>query len=317
MKWVKKGLIYKVNNHSKWMKEFSQVPTPIRIDNIYRVYFATRYYPKNDLNPISSIAYIDVDRNNLKNIVSISKNPVLNSGKSGSFDEFGQMPADIIKIDDNLHLMYYTGWSRSESVPYVTNIGLAKSIDNCKSFEKMFDGPIIGINKYDPILVNGPSIIKKGDLFHMFYSSATKWIEINGKKEVFYYIKKATSINGIDWDINNKFCLPVIIENEVQNAPRVSKVGNLYHMWFCFRNGINFRDKEDYGYKLGLATSKDLLNWVRVPESSLGISKSKKGWDSKMMCYPYMIQDNNKHILFYNGNYFGKDGFGYAEIIIK
>ena len=31
-----------------------------------------------------------------------------------------------------------------------------------------------------------------------------------------------------------------------------------------------------------------------------------------MVAYPYIIKDNNKLIMFYNGNKFGKTGIGYA-----
>ncbi|PKQ46725.1 glycoside hydrolase family protein [Confluentibacter flavum] len=317
MEWIKKGKIYNVNNHSEWMQDYAQVPTPVKFDSYYRIYFTTRHQPKKDALPISSIAYIDVDRNDLKHILRISNTPVLQLGKLGAFDEFGQMPADIIKIDETTHYMYYTGWSRSASVPYVTRIGLAISKDNCKSFQKLFDGPILGLNKYDPILVNGPSVIKKDDIYYMFYSSATKWIEHHGKKEVFYYIKRAISKNGIDWETNHDLCIDTLIDNEVQNAPRVSKVGDIYYMWFCYRKGVEFRGKPDNGYQLGLSISRDLEHWERISVSSLGISKSDFGWDSMMMCYPYMIKDLEKLLLFYNGNYFGKEGFGYAELNIK
>lgn len=227
------------------------------------------------------------------------------------------MPADIIRHDDTTWFLYYTGWTRSGSVPYVTSIGLAVSTDNCQTFTKHAQGPIIGLNKYDPILVNGPSVTKSGETYHMFYSSATKWVDYKGKKEVYYFIKHATSGNGIDWNINDKFLLPVLTEEEVQNAPRISKIGETYYLWFCYRKGLDFRSDLNSGYKLGLAVSKDLETWTRLEDNELGITKSESGWDNEMMCYPYMIQDNDALRLFYNGNYFGKNGFGYAEMKLK
>ena len=313
MEWIKKGHIFKPDGKLEWSKDYAQVPTPIILNDIYRIFFTTRHYPTENM-PVISIGYIDVDRKNPSNVLKINKSAVLTHGVFGSFDEFGQMPADIIKVGENKYYMYFTGWSRGISTPYITTIGLAVSKDNCKTFKKIFNGPILGINKFDPILVNGPSVIKVDDTFHMFYSSATKWIEIDGRKEVFYYVKKATSKNGIDWIVNNDFCIETIIDDEVQNAPRVSLVNDEYHMWFCYRKGINFRNEIDAGYRLGLATSKDLINWKRIPENSIGIKKSESGWDSEMMCYPYMICDKSKYLLFYNGNYFGKVGFGYAEL---
>jgi len=298
------------------MHSYAQVPVPIDLGDFIRIYFTTRFFPNSDLLPVSNIGYIDVDRNNPKVIFKISENPVLNLGALGSFDQFGQMPADIVKVDRETYLMYYTGWTRMADVPYKTSIGIAKSTNNCKTFKKMFEGPILSENPNDPILVNGPSIIKKGDKYYMFYSSASKWIDVNGKKEVFYYIKQAVSKNGINWVTNRDYCIKTIIPNEVQNAPRISKIGNLYYLWFCYRDAINFRTVKHAGYRLALAVSRDLVSWERIDEAKIGISYSHSGWDSEMMCYPYLFKNENKSWLFYNGNYFGETGFGYAELEI-
>jgi predicted GH43/DUF377 family glycosyl hydrolase len=317
MNWIKKGLIFCPDNENEWMKEYAQVPTSVLLGNKYRIYFTTRHYPNSDKLPVSNIGFIDVNRENPKEVISISENPVLSLGSYGSFDEFGLMPADIIKYDEKTYFMYYTGWTRMKDVPYKTQIGLAYSIDECNSFRKYSEGPIVGENIHDPILVNGPSIIKENGVFNMFYSSATKWIDYEGKKEVYYFVKHAKSENGIDWETNDKFCLNTLTSNEVQNAPRISKVGESYYLWFCYRDAIKFRKESSSGYKLGLAISKDMSNWKRIDEQRIGISKSNFGWDSEMMCYPYMIQEKNILRLFYNGNYFGKSGFGYAEMILN
>ena len=31
-----------------------------------------------------------------------------------------------------------------------------------------------------------------------------------------------------------------------------------------------------------------------------------------MLCYPYVIEYNKNILMFYSGNFFGRDGFGYA-----
>lgn len=66
MNWVKKGKIYTVSDHSEWMQSYAQVPTPVRLDTHYRIYFASRHYKGKEKDPISSIAYVDVDLNNPK-----------------------------------------------------------------------------------------------------------------------------------------------------------------------------------------------------------------------------------------------------------
>ena len=37
-------------------------------------------------------------------------------------------------------------------------------------------------------------------------------------------------------------------------------------------------------------------------------------WDSKMMAYPYVVCENDKYYMFYCGNGFRVEGFGYAEL---
>ena len=56
------------------------------------------------------------------------------------------------------------------------------------------------------------------------------------------------------------------------------------------------------------------MTWHRA--DTLGeLLPSGKGWDSEMTCYPWVLELNGKTYLFYSGNYMGRDGFGYAELI--
>jgi len=65
---------------------------------------------------------------------------------------------------------------------------------------------------------------------------------------------------------------------------------------------------------LGYAYSTNLIEWVR-DDKSKGIEFGKTGeWDSDMMCYPHLMEINNKVYMLYNGNNFGKDGFGLAVL---
>ena len=70
---------------------------------------------------------------------------------------------------------------------------------------------------------------------------------------------------------------------------------------------------EESPYKLGYAFSKDGIDWTRDDEN-VGIDLSSSGWDSEMMAYPSIVSVDGKTRLFYNGNNYGEDGFGYAEL---
>jgi hypothetical protein len=83
-------------------------------------------------------------------------------------------------------------------------------------------------------------------------------------------------------------------------------------MWFCYRGTQDFRDGAD-SYRIGYAWSTNLVDWTRDDEAT-GITTSATGWDSTMLAYPCVVPVRNKILMFYSGNGFGRDGFGYAEL---
>lgn len=93
----------------------------------------------------------------------------------------------------------------------------------------------------------------------------------------------------------------------------LDRTGNRYHMYFCRRHTFDFRNNPANAYRLGYAYSDDLWNWTRADEKS-GIDTTKGSWDSDMMCYPNLFECDGKVYLLYNGNEFGKSGFGIAEL---
>jgi hypothetical protein len=70
---------------------------------------------------------------------------------------------------------------------------------------------------------------------------------------------------------------------------------------------------ETEGYRLAYAESEDGIVWQRKDEE-IGIDVASNGWDSEMQCYPSVVSAGERTFLFYNGNNYGKDGFGYAEL---
>ena len=84
---------------------------------------------------------------------------------------------------------------------------------------------------------------------------------------------------------------------------------DIYKMWFSTRGIENYRAKEGNHYMIGYAESDDGLNWERKES---GITTSESGWDSDMLEYASVKKYNDKYYMIYNGNAFGKTGFGYA-----
>ena len=306
MKWRKHGLIFKPNDAGGWMKSHAQVPTPLVSEAYIRVYFSSR--PKSNL---SLTTFVDLDVENPRRILRLNPTPILELGSPGTFDEHGIMPSCVVR-DGSQVLLYYSGLSRSASVPYTNSTGLAVSENDGQTFKKISDGPILTKSTKDPFSATSPAVLKEKDAWHMWYCSGTGWVEIAGKFEHTYDIKYASSRDGIVWEPSAAPVVPQRSEHEAITRPYVVKSQEDYKMWFCYRGSYNFRDGDD-AYRIGYAHSKDLQQWHRE-DDAVGIDISETGWDSKMIAYPAVVTIKGATLMFYNGNGFGIDGFGYATL---
>ncbi|MCL1887223.1 MAG: hypothetical protein FWG01_04760, partial [Betaproteobacteria bacterium] len=166
----------------------------------------------------------------------------------------------------------------------------------------------------EPYLQSAPMVYKVGNSeWHMFYISGIQWIKGKERVESQYVLMHAISTDGIHWIRNGKAILPEMVEYESQVSAAIMQINKKYHLFFCYRYGLDFRNAKDRGYKIGYASSDDLINWHR-DDSKAGIEVSESGWDSEMLAYPSIMKINEKHIMFYCGNNFGENGFGYAEL---
>jgi predicted GH43/DUF377 family glycosyl hydrolase len=304
MEWRKIGLIFAPKNAGGWMKTHAQVPTPLLCNGYLRVYFASR--PKRNL---SLTSFVDLDADDPTRIIRINSTPILLPGKPGAFDEHGIMPSCAIREGSRVFL-YYSGWSRSVSVPYTNYTGLAISEDGGDTFEKVSDGPILGKSRSDPYSATSSVVLKEQDSWHMWYCSGTAWLKIGEKYEHTYDIKYAGSGNGIDWRPSGEASIVQKNKEEAITRPFVLKDNNGYQMWFCYRGSRSFRNGND-AYRIGYAHSDDLRQWQRDDNKNC-IGPSETGWDSKMVAYPALIRVKASTLMFYNGNDFGASGFGVA-----
>jgi predicted GH43/DUF377 family glycosyl hydrolase len=316
MKWKKLGHIFDPTKWNDgidrpWMKTHSQCTHTLILDDVVRVYFSCR--PENDKNGFakSYTTFLDLSKEDLTKIIRVSDKPIMDLGELGTFDEFAVYPSSNI-VDEDKIFFYYAGWTRGQSVPFNTSIGVAISYDNGETFKRLGKGPIISADLDEPFVISGPKIRKFNNEWFMFYLSGTKWINVNGRPEIIYKNRMATSKDGIKWERYNKNIIDDVLgENECQAGPDVFEYNGEYHMYFVYREGTDFRKTLGRGYKIGYATSKDLFNWDRKDGES-GIPYSEDGWDSTMQHYPHVFKINNEIYMTYNGNDFGKYGFGLA-----
>jgi hypothetical protein len=315
MRWTKLGRIFNPFNHRELSgyDGYAQSPQALPLRDRVRIYFSTR---KKDLYGkfASYVLFVDFNRD-LDKVISVSSRPVIELGKLGAFDEHGIFPFSPLQAGDRI-LAYTCGWSRRLSVSVETSTGLAISTDRGNTFQRHGDGPIMSSSLHEPFLVGDAFVRLFENRFHMWYIFGTKWAEYPGEKfpERVYKIGHAVSDDGINFIRDGRAIIEDrISEDECQALPTVIKYNGGYHMIFCYRQVTGFRTDRTKAYRLGYARSTDLVNWVRQ-DASLGLDVTEGDWDSDMMCYPNLFEWQEKIYLLYNGNEFGKYGFGLAVL---
>ncbi|NNM99029.1 MAG: glycosylase [Candidatus Eremiobacteraeota bacterium] len=310
--WQRAGRIFTPDGRYDWMQSHAQNPAVLVMEDRLRVYFNCRPKKASDGSVRARPTFVDLDRGDPRTILAVHDRPILDFGEPGTFDRFGVMAATVLRHQDEVWL-YYVGWERCLGVPYNHSIGLAVSRDGGITFERFGKGPIITRELHEPFIQNSPFVMKLGDVFHMWYSTGTRWVAHAGAFESIYVVVHATSTDGIHWSRDGRPCIETIVEDEVQTNPCMITIEGRHHMWFCYRRGIDFRNA-DHGYRIGYAWSDDLLTWHRDDSKGELLPASGSEWDSQMVCYPCVVLVDDSLLMFYSGNYFGRDGFGYARL---
>lgn len=313
MKWKKLGKIFDPTEHTLPNRcvEFAQSPQTLVLSDRVRVYFSTR--ERDSVGKyLSHVAYADFSRD-MRHLLGVSTQPVLPLGGLGCFDEHGIFPINVLRDGDRV-LAYTTGWNRKVSVSVDAAIGLAISHDGGLTFQRYGSGPILAASLKEPLLVGDAFVQRYGDTFHMWYIYGTKWQKFNEAEQPdrVYKIAHATSPDGINWQRDGRQIISDRLNaDECQALPTVICVNDVYHMYFCYRQANGFRQDSSRAYRIGYASSSDLKTWVR-DDSLTGIDISDEGWDSQMQCYPHVFECDSAIYLIYNGNEFGRLGFGLA-----
>jgi len=302
MSWIKKGLIYCPNGSKNWAKHSFMTPTPLQIsDEIIRIYGGMR-----DEKGVSRIGYVDVSSNNPSHVLNVSEVPVLDVGAPGRFDDNGVILGDILRVGEDIW-MYYIGFQLVQNVKFLAFTGLAISKDGGESFQRFQETPVMDRCQGSPHIRAIHSVIYEDGLFNVWFAigKGSGWREIEGKTYPSYNIWHMQSKDGINFNSEETLCIDTIGNEYRIGRPRVYKIENKYVMYYT-------RDFIERNYIAGFAESDNGVDWIRK-DDYFPIQKSADGWDSKMTCYPVLLDFKSKKYMFYNGNNFGETGVGYAE----
>ena len=308
MEWHKQGRI-DISDWitEEWQTSFQMLPTPILLDSeILRIFIGFC-----DSNNVGRIGYVDVNPENPSEVLGISREPVLDIGRKGCFDDNGVVPISIIRKEKQIYL-YYIGFQLGVQIPYYMFGGLAISNDGGCSFKRFSESPILDRRKDEVYARCGINVIFDEGKYKMWYIGSNKegWTLSNGKLKPLYVMKYTESDDGITWIGESIQCMTYRCEDEHGfGRPFVWRDEQGYHMYYSIR-------PYSRGYYIGYADSEDGVKWERK-DGQAGIDLGHNCWDDTNLSYPFLFFYKGRTFMFYNGNGCGRSGFGYAELELK
>lgn len=227
-------------------------------------------------------------------------------GPPGTFDCDGVISVCFVEHQGWIYL-YYVGWQNLPDTLWICDTGRAILNPEELTLAREFSGPVLGRDKNNPLFAAATAFHVSDDRWRTWYNSGVRWEKTTHGWRPYYGIHYAESKDGIDWICRPGMCIPFADEYEYAfGRPSVYWSNGIYYMWFAHR-----ATKDNGTYRIGFASSSDGFNWLRNDAIS-GIDVSPEGWDSEMICYPYIFEHQRLMYMLYNGNDYGKTGFGLA-----
>jgi hypothetical protein len=297
--WRKLGRVYQPVAKGPLLASHAANPVALHLDgDVFRVFYSGR-----DGQNRSSVGAVDID---------IVQARVVQDHAGVQFAYGGPQTChpDGVSIGchfraGGLHRMLFMGWQIPNGGHWRGDIGQLQ-IAGDLSLHPVADDLFLGTDAdFDPVSLSYPWVMQRGGLWHMWYGSTVTWQTENG--EMLHVINHATSEDGLHWQRHGQAVPHALGVAQAFSRPSVAEDADGLHMWFSYRSGTG------QSYRIGYAHSVDGAGWVLALDRA-GIDVSAQGWDSEMICYPYVFDHAGRRWMLYNGNGFGASGFGLAVL---
>jgi hypothetical protein len=297
--WTKLGRLYEPRAVHPLLATHAANPLAVHREGPhYRVFYSGR-----DAQNRSSVGHVDVDMDR-REVVQVGTEPAFSFGAADSFYSHGVSIGNCYEAGGQRY-MPFMGWQLREGRHWRGDIGrLRVSPDLQLTLDD--DQPLLGASSVDPISLSYPWVQREGDGYRMWYGSTVAWD--TGAGEMLHVINHATSADGHRWQ-RHGLAVPFAL-GQAQAFSRPCVLGDAargYDMWFSYRGGSGTP------YRIGRASSVDGLAW-RLRLDAAGIDVSAEGWDSEMIEYPFVFPYAGRDYMLYNGNGYGRTGFGLAVL---
>jgi hypothetical protein len=299
MRWRKLGHLWAPDGSREWMLTHAANPVVESIEgDLARIYFAGR-----DARQRSHIGSVEIELRPPFWVARSSVEPVLAPGAVGAFDDSGVVPACVVQVGQRT-LLYYLGWNLGVTVPWRNSIGLAIREPGAERFERVSPAPVLDRNRHDPFSISYPWVMPRpGGGWRMWYGSNLRWGA--RQEDMAHVIKYAESDDAVSWQPTGRIAIDLADPSEYAIArPCVVVDGGLHRMWYSHRGPQ---------YRIGYAESPDGVNWTRC-DAQAGIAPADSGWDSISIQYAFVFDHAGRRLMLYNGQAYGRTGFGLAEL---
>ncbi len=301
MKWQKLGLVYGPDGSSDWARHSALQPTPIVLGDRIRVFCGFR-----DDDGVSRAGFVDVAKDDPKKVLGASSDPVLDVGSFGTFDQHGVVPCAVIETNNELR-MYYAGYLRGEKVRFRAFCGLAISKDQGASFARYSQVPVLDRTPEETLFRAIHSILRENGRWRIWYGGGSEFVLGKKKSLPVYNIRYMESEDGIHFPDHGDVAVDILPGEHRVGRPYVIHQDGKYRMFFG-------KGSESNAYQLAYAESADGYSWTRR-DDQIGLTGGPSDWDSDMMAYPAVISSAGNTYMFYNGNDYGRAGFGCARLL--
>jgi hypothetical protein len=296
MRWKKLGRVFSPDCQHPKLRSHASNPLALPLeDNIFRVLYNGR-----DEQNRSSIGFVDINLFRQK-VVYSHPEPIFIHGSPDSFFSHGVSNGNAYTCDGSQFILFM-GWQNYSGTHWRGDIGRLVLLNN-KDLELTPGYPFLGSDAIDPVSLSYPCVIFDQGIYKMWYGSTVSWDAGNG--EMIHIIKYASSSDSKNWQKHGQAIVPEIGVAQAFSRPSVIVDNKGYHMWFSYRGRVGRK------YRIGYAHSLDGLCWKNELERS-GIDVSDSGWDSEMVEYPFVFNHMGQWYMLYNGNDYGRTGFGVA-----
>jgi predicted GH43/DUF377 family glycosyl hydrolase len=301
MRWEKLGRVFVAEGQHDWMRTHAAWPRAVHLrGDVFRIFCSVR-----DGRSRSHVAFLDIDVNRPTEILALSESPVLSPGEAGSFDDAGVIPCAVVPLGSR-RALYYAGLSLTAGDSYICLGGLADLDHDLGVATRRFPGPLLDQDEAQPLTGGSVWVVPQParGTFHMWYESGVG--EGLGAPGPFsrFAIKHAVSSDGVRWRRLHEVSIGDALERSYVSNPSVVIEGNTFMMWYSYK--LSGR------YRIGYADSADGVTWV-LKDDSVGIEPSASGWDSEDVEYPSVFTHGRDLYMLYNGNQYGRTGFGLAR----